>query len=80
VQSQETTMVLSVAMRPSNEALLKAVLLLKQGGLRVEEVALRREGDLLTGRIVVTGKEAKARWFVEKARTLPFFVSADLGA
>jgi hypothetical protein len=35
---------------------------------------------VLTGRIVVTGKEAKARWFVEKARTLPFFVSADIGA
>jgi hypothetical protein len=73
-------MVLSVAMRPSNEALLKTDLLLKQGGLRVEEMDLRREGDVLTGRIVVTGKEVKARWFVEKARTLPFFVSADLGA
>jgi hypothetical protein len=48
--------------------------------LRVEEVALRRAGEVLTGRIVVTGKEAKARWFVEKARTLPFFVSADIGA
>jgi hypothetical protein len=80
MQSQETTMVLSVAMRPSNEALLKTVLLLKQGGLRVEELSLRRDGDLLTGRIVVTGKEAKARWFVEKARTLPFFVGADLSA
>ncbi len=80
MQSQETTMVLSVAIRQSDEALLKTVLLLKQGGLRVEEVVLRREGDVLAGRIVVTGKEAKARWFVEKARTLPFFVGADLGA
>ncbi len=73
-------MVLSVTMRSSNEAVLKTVLLLKQGGLRIEEMAVKREGDVLTGRIVVTGREAKARWFVEKARTLPFFISAEIGA
>ncbi len=73
-------MVLSVTMRSSNEAVLKTVLLLKQGGLRIEEMAVKREGDVLTGRIVVTGREAKARWFVERARTLPFFISAEIGA
>ncbi len=78
VLSQETTRVVTVTLRPSNEALLKATLLLKQGGLTVERMELRREGDALRGTIVVSGKEGKIRWFVEKAKTLPYFLGAEL--
>lgn len=79
MQSQETTAVVKIALRPSNEAVLKTVLLLKQGGLTVERLELWREGDALRGTIVVSGKEGKVRWFVEKARTLPYFLAAELG-
>lgn len=64
----------SLRVRGGNEALIKTFVLVKQGRLEVLEARISRDGELHEVAMRLSGPEAKVRWFVEKAKGLPYYL------
>ncbi|MDW8041629.1 MAG: hypothetical protein RMJ75_02335 [Nitrososphaerota archaeon] len=68
---------IALRIRGGNEGLIKTFILVKQGRLEVLEARIAKDGDSHELRMRVAGPSTKVRWFLEKARGLPYFVEVQ---
>ncbi|MCS7094324.1 MAG: hypothetical protein NZ988_00745 [Thaumarchaeota archaeon] len=65
---------IALRIRGGNEGLIKTFILVKQGRLEVLEARIVRDGELHEVTMTLTGPEAKVKWFIEKAKGLPYYL------